>query len=131
MKRLLPLVARLFLGLIFTVIGLNGFLHFLPMPPPPPAAGAFFGALAQTGYFIPLLKGTEVLAGLALLSGRFVPLALVVLAPIVVNIAAYHIFLTPGDLGMAAFLTFLQAFLAWTYRDSFRGVLDPDARPTT
>lgn len=130
MTRIFPLVARVFLGLIFTVIGLNGFLGFLPMPPPPPAAGAFFGALAETGYFIPLLKGTEVLAGLALLAGRFVPLALVVLAPIVVNIAAYHIFLTPGELGMAAFLTFLLAFLAWTYRGSFRGVLDPNAGPS-
>jgi uncharacterized membrane protein YphA (DoxX/SURF4 family) len=130
MTRILPTVARVLLGLIFTVIGLNGFLHFLPMPPLTGPAATFMGGLAATGYFFPLLKGTEVVAGLLLLAGRFVPLALVVLAPIVVNIAAYHVFLTPGELGMAALLVFLLAFLAWTYRGSFRGVLDPAAKPS-
>lgn len=130
MTRILPTVARVLLGLIFTVIGLNGFLHFLPMPPLTGPAAAFMGGLASAGYFFPLLKGTEVVAGLLLLSGRFVPLALVVLAPVIVNIAAFHVFMTPGDLGMAALLVFLLAFLAWTYRGSYRGVLDPRARPT-
>src|SRR5882762_6738719 len=93
----LPVAARLALGLIFFVFGLNGFLHFLPQPPAPPAAAAFGGALYATGYFIPLLKATEVLAGALLLAGVFVPLALTLLAPIIVNIAAFHLFLAPGN----------------------------------
>lgn len=129
MTRILPLVARVLLGLIFFVFGLNGFLHFLPMPPHPGPADDFGRALAATGYMFPLLKGTEVVAGAALLAGRWVPLALTVLAPIVVNIAAFHIFLTPGEPAMAILLVFLLAFLAWTYRSSFRGVLDPHAAP--
>src|SRR5262245_14008901 len=94
----LPLAARVVLGLIFTVFGLNGFLHFLPQPPSTPAAMAFGGALAATGYMFPLIKGTEVLAGVLLLSGRYVPLALTLLAPVVVNIVAFHLFLAPAGL---------------------------------
>ena len=127
--RYLPTVARTLLGLAFTVFGLNGFLHFLPMPPLSGPAGDFFGALAATGYFLPLLKGTEVIAGLLLLSGRLVPLALVLLAPIVVNIAFYHFALTPGEVGAAIALVVLEGFLAWAYRDAFRGVLDTRAKP--
>ena len=93
---LAPTAARIFLGLIFFVFGLNGFLQFMPQPPQPEAAGAFIGALAATGYMFPLIKGTEVVAGLLLLSGRFVPLALTLLAPIIVNIALFHTVLAPN-----------------------------------
>ena len=120
--------ARTLLGLLFTVFGLNGFLGFLPPPDIPPAGGAFFGALAATGYMLPLIKGTEVLAGLALLAGRAVPLALTVLAPITVNILLFHVFLAPG-LGVPLLVLGLQLFLAWSYRSSFRGVLNVSARP--
>lgn len=121
--QLAPTAARLLLGLIFFVFGLNGFLHFLPMPPPEGVAGTFMGGLAATGYFFPLLKGTEVLAGLLLLGNRFVPLALIVLAPIVVQIAAFHLFLAPASLAMAGFLVVAEAYLAWTHRVAFQGVL--------
>src|SRR5438876_10334451 len=87
-----PTAARLFLGLVFTVFGLNFFLHFLPTPPLTPRAGAFAGALFATGYLFPLLKITEVVAGLLLLSNRFVPLALAVLAPVVINVVGFHLF---------------------------------------
>ncbi|MEP7053586.1 MAG: DoxX family protein, partial [Pseudomonadota bacterium] len=91
----LPSVARVLLGLTFFVFGLNGFLHFIPQPAPPPAAGAFAGAMMATGYFFPLLKATEVLAGALLLGNRYVPLALAVLAPVIINIVAFHLFLEP------------------------------------
>src|SRR5262249_33862058 len=97
-RRYLPTAARLFLGLTFTVFGLNFFLHFLPMPTPPPRAGAFLGALFASGYLFPLLKGTEVAAGLLLLGGRFVPLALAVLAPVLVNVIGFHLALEPSGL---------------------------------
>jgi hypothetical protein len=126
--RWIPAAARSLLGLTFTVFGLNGFLHFLPQPAPSGAAGAFAGALFATGYFLPLLKGTEVIAGLLLLSNRFVPLALTLLAPIIVNIAAFHLFLAPGPL-MVAFLVGTEAYLAWAYRDAFAPMLKSHATP--
>lgn len=126
-----PIVARVLLGLPFVVFGLNGFLQFIPMPPPEGAAAqAFMGGLAATGYFFPLLKATEVLTGLLLLSGRLVPLALTVLAPILINIVAYHAFTVGSGLALPITLAALGLYLAWAYRDSFRTVLDAGARPT-
>lgn len=119
-----PAAARLALGGIFLVFGLNGFLDFIPPPaePPPARALAFVGALLQTGYMLPLIKGTEVLAGLLLLSGRYVPLALTLLAPIVVNIVAFHVVLAPGagPLGLAFTTLALGLYLAWSERAVFR-----------
>jgi len=111
--------ARLALGAIFTVFGLNGFLHFLPQPAPSGLAAAFVGGLAASGYMFPLLKGTEVLVGLLLLGNRFVPLALTVLAPIVVNIVAFHLFLAPAGLALPIVVTALGIYLAWTERAVF------------
>jgi putative oxidoreductase len=88
--------ARYLLGLIYFIFGLNGFLNFIPLPPLPDAAGAYLGALNSTGYFFPLLKGTEVLAALLLLSGFAAPLALILLAPITIHIFLFHFVLTPG-----------------------------------
>jgi hypothetical protein len=121
--------ARILLGLVFFVFGLNGFLGFMPQPPQPPEAGAFLGALGATGYMFPLIKGTEVLAGALLLGNAFVPLALLLLAPIVVNIAAFHLVLAPGGAAMGLGLVALLGFVAWRYRDAWRGVLARDARP--
>ncbi|MEM7153287.1 MAG: DoxX family membrane protein [Myxococcota bacterium] len=126
----LPTAARILLGLAFFVFGLNGFLQFAPNPPMPEEAGAFMGALAATGYMFPLIKGTEVVAGLLLLGGRFVPLALVLLAPILVNIVLFHVVLAPANMAMVFVLLALELYLAWAYRDSFRAVLQADARPT-
>lgn len=111
--------ARVVLGLIFVVFGVNGFLNFLPTPAPPPAAAAFAGALFQTGYFFPLMKSVEIVAGLMLLSGRFVPLALVLLAPIIVNIVAFHVFLAPDPV-MPILVTVPELYLAWVWREAFK-----------
>jgi uncharacterized membrane protein YphA (DoxX/SURF4 family) len=128
--RHLPTVARILLGLIFFVFGLNGFFQFIPAPPPPPAAGAFAVALFATGYFFPLLKTVETLSGLLLLSGRFVPLALTALAPIVVNIFFFHAFLHRGGLALAGVVVVLEVFLAWSYRAAFAPMLKAKATPT-
>jgi hypothetical protein len=111
--------ARLALGAIFTVFGLNGFLHFIPQPPPSGLAAVFLGGLAASGFMFPLIKGTEVIVGLLLLSNRFVPLALTVLAPIVVNILAFHLFLAPAGLVIPIVVTALGVYLAWTERAIF------------
>jgi len=115
-------VSRLLLGLIFFVFGLNGFLGFIPQPPMPDAAAAFVGGLASSGYFFPLLKGTEVLAGIALLSNRYVPLALAVLAPISINIFLFHLVLAPG-VGLSVVIIATQAFLAWVHKDAYAKLL--------
>ena len=99
--RIAVIIARVLLGLLFFVFGLNGFLHFMPNPPPTPAAGAFFGALIATHYMFFLIFGTQVVGGALLLLGVAVPFALVILAPVVVNILFFHIFLSPDLLPMA------------------------------
>ena len=119
----LPRVASILLGLIFFVFGLNGFLQFIPVPPTEnPAAQAFMGGLMQTGYFFPVLKVTEVLCGLALLSGYFVPLAMVVISPVVIQIALYHRVLAGGP-PMDVFMVILLAVAATGYRGVFSPLL--------
>jgi hypothetical protein len=122
--RYFPVAARYLLGLIFFVFGLNGFLSFIPAPPLPEPAAAFGLALFKSGYFLPMLKTIEIAAGVALLSNRFVPLALAVLAPIVVNIFAFHFFLG-GGIVLPIGLIALELYLAWSYRDVFRPMLRP------
>lgn len=123
----LPTAARVVLGLIFAVFGLNGFLHFLPQPPMTGAPAAFMGALAGSGYLLVMLKATEVVGGLLLLSGLFVPLALTLLAPVIVNIVAFHLFLAPGNYPVVALVLAAELFLAWTHRAAFAPMLS--ARP--
>jgi uncharacterized membrane protein YphA (DoxX/SURF4 family) len=114
----LPIVARLLLGTVFLVFGLNGFFHFLPQPPAPPQAMAFAGALGASGYLFPLLKATEVVAGVLLLLG-FVPIALTLLAPIVVNIVAFHLFLAPGNYAVVGLVLAAEIYLAIVHRAAF------------
>ena len=123
--------ARILTGLSFLVFGLDGFLHFIPQPTSgvPAAAVAFGTALFQTGYMFPLIKGTEVLAALLLLSNRFVPLALLLLAPVVVNIVAFHAFLAPEGIVVAAVHAALVAYLAWAHRKAFAPVLAARSLP--
>jgi putative oxidoreductase len=129
MRTKVTLAARIVLGLIFLVFGLNGFFHFLPQPPMSGPPADFIGALLATGYLFPLLKGTEVITGTLLLSGRLVPLALTVLAPVVVNIVGFHLFLAPSGLPLALVVVALGVFLAWSYRSAFSGILNVNAAP--
>jgi uncharacterized membrane protein YphA (DoxX/SURF4 family) len=130
MKKWIDLAAHLLLGLVFFVFGLNKFMNFLPQPEIDPAAGAFFGALADTGYFMTVLATVEVVAGAMLLARRFVPLALVLLAPVVVHILLFHLFLAPSGTPMAVVLVVLEAYLGFVvHRASFRSVLA--AKPTS
>jgi hypothetical protein len=122
-------VARVLLGLCFFVFGLDYFLHFMPPPTGPFPAGAmeFGGALMKTGYMFPLIKGTEVLAGALLLSNRFVPLALALLAPVIVNIVAFHAFLEPDGLPLVLAILAIELGLAWSHRAAFLPMLAPRA----
>ena len=123
-------VVRIILGAVFLIFGLNGFFGFIPMPQVSDSAGAFLGALAASGYFFPVLKVVETVSGLFLLTARFVPLALVLLAPITVQIFLYHIFLDPGGLMLAILLIASNIFLAYSYRGSFQSVLAQKVQPS-
>ena len=121
--------ARVILGLIFTVFGLNGFFHFIPNPEMNEPMTTFMMALAGTGYFMIIVKVVEVVSGLMILTGRFLPLGLILLAPVSVHILFVHLFLDQAGLAMAIVIVVLQVFLAFAYRDSFSGVLNANARP--
>jgi putative oxidoreductase len=125
MNNKITLSTRTLLGLIFFVFGLNGFLNFIPMPPHPEAANNFLGALAATGYFFPVLKATEVITGFLLLTGFFAPLALVILAPIVLQIFLFHFFLTPtpSEWVLPIVIVILEGVTAAGYWDRYKAIL--------
>jgi uncharacterized membrane protein YphA (DoxX/SURF4 family) len=131
LARYVPIAARVLLGLVFFVFGLDYFLHFMPAPqgPFPPGALALGGAMMKSGYLFELIKGTEVLCGALLLGNLFVPLALVVIAPVVVNIVAFHAFLEPAGLPLAIILVALLGYLGWAYREAFRPLLGLRVKP--
>ena len=124
-------IARVLTGLVWLVFGLNGFLQFLPLPPMGPRAGAFMGALAATGYMFPLIKSVEIIGGALLIGNRFVPLALTLLAPGLVNILAFHLFLEPSGLPLPIVLLALEIYLARKYRHAFRPMLQAQTTPET
>jgi hypothetical protein len=129
-RTLAPHVARVLLGLSFFVFGLNGFLGFIPLPPHPGPGGELLGAFAAAGYMFPLIKGTELVAGLLLLSNRFTALALVLLAPVLVNIVLFHLVLDGGaGIGLPLFLVALEIGLAWSYRETFAPILKAVVTP--
>jgi putative oxidoreductase len=118
------IIARLLLGLVFVVFGSNAFLHFIPVPPMQGQAGAFIGALISSGYIYPIAM-LQVLGGLFLLIGRFIPLGLTLLGPVIVNIVLYHIFLDQSGLPMAVAISALALFLLWIYRYRFPAIFQP------
>ena len=126
-----PIAARVLMGLIFFVFGLNMLLNFLPQPskPLPDDAAAFAGALIKSGYLFQLTAWTEVICGALLLTNHFVPLALAFIAPVVVNIVAFHVFLAPSGLVVAVIVLALNLYLAWAYRRVYRPMLAARIKP--
>jgi len=119
-------IARILLGLMFVIFGSNFFLNFIPMPPPPPGlAGDYFKVFAASGYMY-VVGAMQLLSGLLLLIGRFVPLALTILAAMIFNIWTFHILMDPqGLFPMAIVVMALELFLVSSYRDRFAGILRP------
>jgi hypothetical protein len=122
-------VSRWILGLGFLVFGLDGFLHFIPIPPARPEAARFIGALVQTGYLFQLVKGVELVCGALLLSNRLLPLALVLLAPLLVGISSIHLFLNPEGLPLLVALSLPYLVLVKGYWPYLRSVLTFDSKP--
>jgi len=116
-------VARILLGALFLLFGLNFFLHFLKMPMPTGDAGTYMGVLFMH-HFLYVVGALQVIGGLLLLVGRFVPLGLVLLGPVIVNILLYHMLLEPNGIAPGVVVTVLELFLLFAYRKSFRGLFD-------
>lgn len=115
------LIARLLLGLIFVVFGLNGFLHFIPMPPPTGTAGQFFGAIFVSHYWV-VIFALQLIGGALLLINRYVPLALVLLGPVIVNIFFFHALMAPAGLPMAILVVILWAIVAVRNKQHLAGI---------
>ncbi|HEX5490707.1 MAG TPA: hypothetical protein VFX07_05565 [Candidatus Udaeobacter sp.] len=121
------IIARVLLGLIFVVFGSNAFLHFFPMPPVPQGiTGEYLHAFFASGY-VYVIGAFQVIGGLLVLIGRFVPLGLTILGAIIVNIWAFHILMAPELGGMipAFVVLILELFLVLRYREAFRGIVTP------
>ncbi|PYJ83832.1 MAG: hypothetical protein DME22_14695 [Verrucomicrobia bacterium] len=122
--KILSIIARSLLGLTFVVFGLNAFLQFIPLPPPQGLAGDFMKALFVSHYFY-VVAILQIAGGALCLLGRFVPLGLTLLGPVIVNILLFHIFLEPTGLPLAVVVSVLALFLLWAYRQSFGGLFKP------
>ena len=119
--KILTHISRFLLGLIFLVFGLNGFLHFIPMPPPSGVAGQFLGAMFVSKYLL-VVSGLQVISGALLLINRYVPLALTILGPIIVNILLFHALMSPAGIGLAVFVTIFWGVVFVSVRSAFAGI---------
>jgi putative oxidoreductase len=120
--KIAALIARILQGLLFCVFGLNGFLHFIPMGPLPPGlAGQFAGVLMQSHYFV-VVSALQLAGGALLLLNRFVPLALTLLGPVIVNILLFHLLMDPKGIGAGVVVTILWVIIAVRFRKYFSGI---------
>jgi len=121
--KIVSTIARYLAGVIFLVFGLNGFLHFIPLPPPSGVAGEFMGALFVSHYWT-VIFGVQVMGGVLLLANRYVPLALALLGPVIVNILCFHAFMAPSGLPLAVFVAVLWALVFVDVRPAFSGLFE-------
>ena len=123
--KIVTIIVRVFLGLAFILFGSNAFLRFLPTPPlPQNLAGDFIKVFFASGY-VYVIGAFQLLCGLLLLIGRFVPLALTILGGIIVNILVFHALMAPEGFAPAIVVTVLYLFLVWRSREAFAGILRP------
>ncbi len=118
------IIVRTLMGLLFLFGAVVYFLNLIQPPDNlPERLKVFMAGFEASGYLMPLVKATELICGLAFVSGRFVPLATVVIAPVIVNIFLTHLFLAPEGIGPAIFLVLANSFVAYYYRESYRPLL--------
>ena len=119
--KIAALIARILLGLVFVVFGLNGFLQFIPATLPPGMAGQFFSVLLQSHY-VYFVSFFQLAGGALLLANRYVPLGLTLLGPVIANILIYHLLMDPRDLPLALVVLILWGILAFRHRQYFAGL---------
>lgn len=124
-------VARYLLGLFFFVFGLNGFLNFIHQPPPSNPLAIQFLVAVSTSHYIAVVFLAQIIGGILLLAGRFVPLGLAVLAPVLVNILNYHITMDPAGIGLGLITTILWVIALLPYRSSFAPIFQQRSPETT
>ena len=117
------IISRVLLGLIFVTFGLNMFLNFIPMPPPPEGPARQFMTALFVSHYVYVVGALQVVGGLILISGRWMPLGLTLLGPVIVNIVCFHVLMAPAGLPMAIVVSVLALFLLWNYRKNFAGIL--------
>jgi putative oxidoreductase len=118
LMRAISAIARYLAGVVFLVFGLNGFLNFVPLPPPAGIAGQFMGAL-YASHYLWVIFAFQLVAGVLLLANRYVPLALAMLAPVIVNILSFHVLMAPSGLPLALFVSVLWAVIFVDVRPAF------------
>jgi uncharacterized membrane protein YphA (DoxX/SURF4 family) len=123
-------IARIIIGCVFVFFGLNIFFQFLHMPPPPSGPAGDFTRALFVSHFLYVVAALQVIGGLLCLSGRFVPLGLVLLGPVIVNILLFHILLNPAGLAMAIVVSVLALIVLWYHRASFAGLVKSGAVTT-
>jgi putative oxidoreductase len=123
--KIATIIARILLGLVFVVFGSNIFLHFIPMPPQKPSLATDFSKALMESHYMYVVGFCQVAGGLILLTGRFIPLGLTLLGPVIVNILCFHIFLNHQGWQLASVIAALALFLLWRHRANFAGLLKP------
>jgi uncharacterized membrane protein YphA (DoxX/SURF4 family) len=127
--RIATAIVRIMLGLMFLVFGLNGFLNFMPAPKDLPAEVVSVATGLTNGGYMSVVAATEIVVAVLLLINRFVPLALALLAPIVVGIITFHVAIAPSTIGPGLVVTAMELYLAWAYRGAFRPMLRSRVSP--
>jgi hypothetical protein len=125
--KILTIIVRTVLGLAFVLFGVFPFLTFLPQPPPPPGLAGDYVRVFTASHYAQVVGAMQLLSGLMLVSGKFVPLGLTILGGILFNIWAFHILMDPGlkEMAGAIIATLLWAFIFWQHRERFTGILRP------
>jgi putative oxidoreductase len=121
--KIATIITRNLLGVIFVVFGSNMFLHFIPMPPPPEGPAREFMTALFMSHYLYVVGGFQVVGGLLLFTGRWTPLGLILLGPVIVNIVCFHVLMAPAGLPMAIVVSLLALFLLWRYREHFAGLV--------
>ena len=121
--KITTIIARSLLGLIFVVFGSNMFLHFIPMPPRPEGPARDFMTALFVSHYLYFVGALEVVGGLLLFTGRWAPLGLTLVGPVIVNIVSFHAFMAPAGLPIAITASALAVFLLWRHRENFAGLV--------
>jgi putative oxidoreductase len=127
LMKIVATIARIIMGCVFVFFGLNIFFQFLHMPPPPSGPAGDFAKALFVSHYIYVVGGLQVVGGLLCLLGRFVPLALILLGPVIVNILLFHLLLNPTGLPMAIAVSVLALIVLWYHRAAFSGLLKSGA----
>ena len=121
--KIATIIARSLLGLIFLVFGSNMFLHFIPMPPAPEGPAREFMTALFLSHYLYVVGALQVVGGVLLFTGRWTPLGLALVGPVIVNILCFHLLMAPAGLPMAIVVSLFALFLLWRYRDNFAGLV--------